>query len=385
LDALTRIVSNDDAGGPTSKVNFVAAAESIYLIAVDGYNGNFGNLKLSLDLLGGLTAPLNDNYGSAAFISNAPIALTASNYLATVEAGELRPTTNGGSSLWWLWEAPVSGHFIVSTAGSDFDTILSVYKSGTLVTWNDDATGHASVVRFNARAGARYHISVQGYRGAMGVLQLSIVADPPKPAPLWTLLDMDGKVLNSSNFLGKVVMLDFWATWCGPCIEEVPHFIAMQEKYRADGLVIIGVSTDPEGFEVVRPFVESWSVNYISTVVTPQIERDYGPVQFIPSTYIIDRGGMIVDKFVGVYSQKSFEDAILPLLYPEISMQFSRAGSDLLLRWPASSTGYIVQAATNLIPANWSNLFVPINVSDENNVARIPLSGANRYFRLVHH
>lgn len=384
LTSLIPVVSNDDSGGMTSKVSFGAAAGTVYYIAVDGYEGDSGYLRLTLNLVTGLQAPVNDSYANAILLTNAPISLIASNYLATLESGELTPVDNGGSSIWWLWEAPESGRYLISTARSDFDTILSVYNNQTLVTWDDDGARPASVVRFIARAGVRYHVSVQGYREAMGTVHLSIAADPPRPAPSWSLRDRNGRIRISSEFLGKVVILNVWATWCGPCLEEVPMFIAIQEKYGPDGLVIIGVSTDAEGFAVVGPFMDQYGVNYLVTLINADFSQKYGPLEFIPSTFIIDRKGMIVENFVGSYPQETFDSAILPLLYPEISLLASREGNEMVLRWPAFATGYVVQAATSLNPSNWSVLDLEISISGEFNTTRIPISSGIRFFQLVH-
>ena len=385
LLTLTSVASNDDEGGMTSKVSFVVTAGVIYYIAIDGYSGDSGTIQLDVSLIGGISAPGNDYYAKAIALGDPPVSISASNFLATLETSELTPVTNGGASVWWTWTAPKTAYYLISTGGSDFDTILSIYRAGTLITWNDDTSIETSQVRIYARAGVRYHISVQGYRAAMGRIELAIAEDPPKPAPAWTLQDLDGQFLNSADFTGKVVILDFWATWCGPCIEEIPQFISMQDKYGPDGLVIIGVATDTEGVSVVRPFVESYNVNYISTLVNSQVSQNYGPVEFIPSTYIINRQGMITDKFVGVYPQKAFEDAITPLLYPEIPVQASREGANVVLRWAAASKGYTVQFTSSATAPNWGDLPTTITVSGEFNIARIPISGSARFFRLVHH
>ena len=81
-------------------------------------------------------------------------------------------------------------------------------------------------------------------------------------APNWELKDLDGKTVRSSDFRGKVVVLDFWAMWCGPCRAEIPDFVALQKKYAPEGLVIIGASVDEGGASTVKPFTQKIRVNY---------------------------------------------------------------------------------------------------------------------------
>jgi thiol-disulfide isomerase/thioredoxin len=386
---LTEVGSNDDANDvtdTTSKVRFVVSPLVTYYIAVDGFFGEVGDISLSLSFER-VAPPANDHYANAAAVAGANVSVSGSNLMATMEANELTPTADGGASVWWTWEAPTSERYAITTAGSDFDTVLSVYAGETLMAWNDDADEVTSFVRFKATAGTRYHISVQGYDGDMGAIRLGIEPSPPVRAPAWTLVDMSGKTIRLSDFAGKVVMLDFWATWCGPCVSEVPDFIAMQEEYGPDGFVIVSVSTDENGWNAVAPFVDQHGVNYISTLTTASIERDYGPIRSIPTTFIIDRQGMIQETFVGSRSRAVFDSVLLPLIYPaiDVALGASREGNNLLLTWPAAATGYTLQSSSDVSASTgWTAVGAQISVVGELNVARIPMSEVKRWFRLIH-
>jgi thiol-disulfide isomerase/thioredoxin len=136
----------------------------------------------------------------------------------------------------------------------------------------------------------------------------------PTPAPAWTLPGVDGKAVSSDQFKGRVVVLDFWATWCPPCRAEIPGYIALQDKYAKDGLVIIGVSLDREGPAVVKRFMVDQKMNYPVVMGDDRIVGAFGGIEAIPTTFIIDRTGLIRHRKVGAMDEREFEAVLQPFL-----------------------------------------------------------------------
>jgi cytochrome c biogenesis protein CcmG/thiol:disulfide interchange protein DsbE len=116
---------------------------------------------------------------------------------------------------------------------------------------------------------------------------------PNQPAPAFTLKSLDGKTLALSELKGKIVVVNFWATWCPPCRAEIPDFVEVYEQNRAKGLEIVGVSVDEMTPQQLRPFVDKNKMSYPVALVTDKILRDYGPISAIPTTFIIDKKGII--------------------------------------------------------------------------------------------
>ena len=140
--------------------------------------------------------------------------------------------------------------------------------------------------------------------------------DVGKPAPEFSLPDLEGNKVELSTMKGKVLILDFWATWCPPCKEEIPHLVALQSKYRDQGLQIVGLSLDKGGAGDVKPFADEHDVNYTMLIADDVTAKSYGGVSMIPTTFVVDRNGVVVKRFLGYTTPEAFEEAILPLLGP---------------------------------------------------------------------
>jgi peroxiredoxin len=170
-----------------------------------------------------------------------------------------------------------------------------------------------NIVRFVLFAG----LIVAGYVGLADPLRADggDKTEPlPQMAPEWNLKDLDGKDIKLSDFKGKVVILDFWATWCGPCKLEIPGFVSLQKEYADRGLMVIGISLDEGDPKLVKSFAKRMAMNYPVLLGNNKITSDYGGIEAIPTTLIIDQRGMIIGKHVGYVEKQEFESEIKKLL-----------------------------------------------------------------------
>ncbi len=133
-------------------------------------------------------------------------------------------------------------------------------------------------------------------------------------APDFALETMAGKIFRLSEHHGEVVVLNFWATWCAPCLEEIPGFIRLQDNFRARGLQIVGVSLDDEGFDVVRPFAARLGINYPLVVNDGVVAETYRGHFVVPTTFVIDRRGEIRSRYIGIVTFSELEPLLEQLL-----------------------------------------------------------------------
>jgi len=133
-------------------------------------------------------------------------------------------------------------------------------------------------------------------------------------APDFTLSDLEGKSLTLSEFRGKVIILNFWATWCPPCRREIPDFIDLYRNYKDKGLIILGINLDAGDIRSVKRFSEEYGINYPVVIGNDSVTQDYGGIRAIPTTFIIDKKGDIREKYVGYQPRATFEKAVKNLL-----------------------------------------------------------------------
>lgn len=133
-------------------------------------------------------------------------------------------------------------------------------------------------------------------------------------APVWSITDLDGKKVSSESLKGNVVVVDFWATWCGPCVAEIPGYVNLQKKYADKGLRIVGLSVDEGGEGVVRKFVAAKNMSYTVGLATDEIMETFGGFEAIPTTFVLDRNGKVRYHKVGAMREADFEAILKPLL-----------------------------------------------------------------------
>jgi peroxiredoxin len=117
-----------------------------------------------------------------------------------------------------------------------------------------------------------------------------------------------------SDYKGKVVLLNFWATWCGPCKIEVPWFIEYEQKLKDRGFAVVGVSMDEDGWDAVKPFMQQYGVNYRMLMGNDMVAQQYGGIDALPTTFVIDREGRIASAHVGLVSRRDYDNDIETLL-----------------------------------------------------------------------
>jgi len=148
-----------------------------------------------------------------------------------------------------------------------------------------------------------YHKARRGAAAAPRITQSTI-------APDFSLESLDGKTMRLSDLRGKAVLLNFWATWCGPCKIEMPWFVDLQNQYGSQGLQIVGVAMDDGSKEDIAKFAKDLGVNYPILIGKESVGDQYGGVPALPESFVIARDGKIVDKIVGLRGKSEIEDAI---------------------------------------------------------------------------
>lgn len=355
-------------------------------------------------------APTNDDFSAAVLLTGTNVVVTGSNINATKEPGEPDHAGNsGGKSIWWDWQSPQSGYVTISTAGSTsiyggpLDTVLGVYvgtsvSNLTTIASNDDGLIDAtSLVTFYATAGTIYRIAVDGFTHDVpedadsGSVNLSINFSYSLPlASPWDLPGLDGNTISSTNFAGKVVVLNFWATWCIPCQGEIPDLVALEQKYAPDGLVVVGMSVDDSTNGVDPPsalvynYATNHDINYPIVMTRPNnlaVENTYN-VPETPKTFIIDRQNRIAQVFVEEEVFQTFQAAVLPLLYPNLTTQLTITNQHARISWPAVQATFLVETNGRIGGTNWAAVNATVQTQGTNHFVDLPLTSASRFFRI---
>ncbi|WP_304131844.1 TlpA disulfide reductase family protein [Ignavibacterium album] len=144
------------------------------------------------------------------------------------------------------------------------------------------------------------------------VKTVTLVSD--KKAADFKLKTLEGKEIRLSDYRGKIVIIDFWATWCPPCRKGIPDLISLQEEFKKD-LVVIGISLDQQNtIKDLKPFIENYKINYPVVLGDEKVVKDYGGISAIPTSFIIDQKGNIVDSHIGLVPKAVYADQIKSLL-----------------------------------------------------------------------
>ncbi len=164
---------------------------------------------------------------------------------------------------------------------------------------------------------ARYRtLQVHATQSRTGVSNATAIirfVKDPQPVPAFAAKDLDGNTVSTADWPGKVTLVTFWATWCPPCRAEIPQLIFLQKQY-ADQLRVVGISVDESPPEEVKDFAEQSGINYPIVMATREIARKFGGVPALPTSFVVDREGRVVQKHVGLYPPAVYEREIRALL-----------------------------------------------------------------------
>jgi thiol-disulfide isomerase/thioredoxin len=139
--------------------------------------------------------------------------------------------------------------------------------------------------------------------GAMG-------PSAPRPAPDFSLQDVEGKTVRLSDSAGRVRLVDFWATWCPPCREAIPELKDLHKTYGEKGLTILAISMDDDAKKVLPPFLEKWEVPYTNLIGNDEVAESFGGVLGLPTTFLVDKEGQIVSTWIGGTPKEEIEKKV---------------------------------------------------------------------------
>ncbi|MBI5837992.1 MAG: TlpA family protein disulfide reductase [Candidatus Eisenbacteria bacterium] len=147
-----------------------------------------------------------------------------------------------------------------------------------------------------------------------GEVQATPGGEKPWPAPAFELKTVDGGTARMADLKGKVVLVDFWATWCPPCKKEIPHLVTLYDRYKDKGLVVLGVADDPNDHSRVAPFVTKNQIPYPVAYSVEGTADSFGGLVGYPTVFVINRDGQVVGKFIGYTDESTLEAAVQKLL-----------------------------------------------------------------------
>ncbi len=151
-----------------------------------------------------------------------------------------------------------------------------------------------------------------------------------KSAPAFSLKDANGATVTLADFKGQVVLINFWATWCGPCKVEIPWFVEFQQKYKDRDFAVLGVSMDEDGWKAVKPYLADHKINYRVVIGDEKLTDLYGGIDSLPTSFIIDRNGRLAATHIGLVDKSDYQNEILKLLEDPKPAAGIQPGADVL-------------------------------------------------------
>ena len=142
----------------------------------------------------------------------------------------------------------------------------------------------------------------------------SAALEKPVEAPNFDVVTLDGDPLKLSDLRGKTVIINFWATWCGPCIVEIPDLIALQEELGTEKFAVVGLSMDMVEEEIVKEFVESMDVNYPIAIDEGAIAEEFGGIFSLPTTFVVDKEGKIKQRTIGIFPAEAYKPHLISMI-----------------------------------------------------------------------
>jgi thiol-disulfide isomerase/thioredoxin len=187
----------------------------------------------------------------------------------------------------------------------------------------------------------------------------------PKPVAEFSITDLSGRRLASTELKGKVVLVNFWATWCPPCRAEIPDLVELQNRYR-DKLVVLGISQDEGSVELVKAFAEEHRINYPIAMTTPEVERIFRGITALPTTFVVDREGKLVQRHVGMLNARTteLETQLLTGLNANIRVEYVDDPHRVRLENAAHATSIPGIELSKMTPAKRTEAIKALNAED---------------------